>query len=111
MASNNNPGSVVFYEVSAAGNNGPAPVSNHVFIVDSAAYVEASRPVWVINKESLTSLLEFADNNGCTALYAFVKKDAPMHAEIIRSYGAVGFAIVPPCNSTEDNYMKLAFAI
>lgn len=106
-----NQNSATFFEVSASGNNAPAPVSNRVFMVNSVAYIEASRPVWVINKESLTSILEFADNNSCAAVYACVKKDVPMFAEIIRSYNSVGFSLVPPSNASADNYVKLAFEI
>jgi len=113
MASGN-PNSVLFYEVSPSNNNGSAPVSNRAFVVasdSSTAYVDANRPVWVINKESLTSLLEFADNAGCSSLCACVKKDVPMFAEIVRTYLANGFAMAPPCNNIGANYVKLAFAI
>jgi len=106
-------GNVKFYDVASSINNGPAPVSSRAFIVvaDSAAYIDATRPVWSFNKESLTSLLEFADGAGCQSLYACVKKDAPMFADIMRSYSANGFSIVPPSNSAGDNCVKLVFAI
>jgi len=90
------PANVKCYSV--AGANDCAPAFEHAFILPdcSAAYLEAVRPVTQLNKECLSSVLDFADEAGCDSVFAVVKKDNSLFADILRSFNDVGFANVSP---------------
>jgi len=80
------------------------------FIVpsSSALYIEGARPITRLTKESLTSVLEFADESGCNCVFACIRKDNNMFDEILRSYCEVGFASVTPLR---NDMVKVQFSI
>jgi len=87
-----------------------APVVDRAFVLrsNSVAYVEASRPVTSVNKVTLASVLEFADEVGCSCIYACIKKDNILFTEILRSYNEAGFSSVTPFH---HDMVKLQFVI
>jgi len=95
--------SVVFFSISPP-SSGTSPseqldsISNRLFVVqaDSQAYMEVSHPVDKNNKESLTTILDLADDNNCFAVVACVSKSNAAHHEVIGSLLAVGFSLVVP---------------
>lgn len=88
---------VFFYAVQRATQyrGSVAPVTERSFVVpdESVMYFEAPRTVDQLNKESLTSLLDMADDAGCSRVLALVPKDAANLKDVIRSYAACGFSI------------------
>lgn len=87
---------VFFYELKPH-EHAPArlPVADRVFVVpnDSVLFLEASRPITQFNKESLTTVLDLADDAGCTSVQACIAKDAIGLKDIMRSYIACGFVV------------------
>lgn len=88
---------VFFYAIQRAPQfrGGVVPVTERSFVVpdDSAMYFEAPRPVTQLNKETLTSLLDMADDAGCSRVLALVPKDDANLKDVIRSYAACGFSV------------------
>jgi len=107
LSLSDNRASVNCYSISS---RSAAPVVDRAFVLPSSsvAYVEASRPVTPLNKASLASVLEFADEVGCSCVYACVKKDSILFTEILRSYNEAGFASVTPFH---NDMVKLQFLI
>jgi len=89
--------SVYFYEVGPAEGAGPSrvPAFDGVFVVpdESVLYIDGSRPITQHNKESLTTILDLADEAGCAIVRACIGKDAVGLKDIVRSYGACGFSV------------------
>jgi len=88
---------VFFYELNYADGVSDVrrPVADRGFVVPEKCmlFFEASRPVAHLNKDSLTSLLDVADEAGCTSVRACVSKDALFMRDVMRSYAACGFAV------------------
>lgn len=95
----------------AAPNNSAEPAVQRIAVLPSRslAYFDASHPLLQANKETLTSLLEFAEGAGCSTVHACVPKDAANLKSIVSSYGAVGFSPVPPKNGGSGAYLMLGF--
>jgi len=110
LSLSDNRASVQCYSISAENNAAATPVVDCAFILPSSSvvYVEAARPVTSFNKDSLASVLEFADEAGCSCVYACVKKDNIYFTEILRSYNEAGFASVTPF---QNDMVKLQFQI
>jgi hypothetical protein len=94
--------SVVFFSINPPSSGAQSEqldsISNRLFVVqaDSQAYMEVSHPVDKNNKESLTTILDLADENNCFAVVACVNKSLADHHEVIGSLLAVGFSLVVP---------------
>lgn len=87
---------VFFFEVKPAeGAPNVLPVTDRAFVVpeQSVLFLEGSRPVGGWNKNSLTAILDLADDAGCASVQACVAKDAVGLKDIMRSYVACGFTV------------------
>jgi len=102
---NNNNTSIQCYSV---GCNSCTPAVERAFVLSASAYVDAVRPVTALNKESLTRVLEFADECGCGSVFACVKKSNALFQEIVRSFSDAGFSAISPLN---NDMVKLRFVI
>jgi len=91
---------VLCYSISSQ-NAGCSTVADCGFVLPSSSfvYIEASRPVTHLNKESLASVLEFADESGCNCVFACIRKDNNLFADILRSYCEAGFSCVTPLHN------------
>jgi len=105
LSDNNNIANIQCYSV---GCNSCSPAVERAFVLSSSAYVEAVRPVTLLNKESLTRVLEFADERGCGCVFACVTKSNSLFQEIVRSFYDAGFCAISPLNS---DMVKLHFVI
>jgi len=89
--------SVFFYEIKSAEGAAPTrvPACDGAFVVtdESTLYIEGCRPITQFNKESLTTMLDLADDAGCGSVRACICKDAVDLKDIVRSYGACGFSV------------------
>jgi len=106
---------VFFYDVVHT-NNSETLVTDRAFMAPNKCvlYLEASRPISQLNKESLSSLLEMADDGGCTQVIALVRKDSNRLRDVICSYAACGFSLLPGpvFNSDVNNsFVTLKFDI
>jgi len=59
--------------------------------VEGIALIEATKPLMQDNKESLSTLLDLADECGCSTMVGCVDKDKADFTTIVRSYISVGF--------------------
>jgi len=97
------------YSMSSQNAGCPTAVDcGFILPASSALYIEASRPISRFNKESLASVLEFADESGCNCVFACIRKDISVFDEILRSYCEAGFASVTPLRS---DMVKVQFDI
>jgi len=106
---------VFFYQVKPVEGTAASriPVTDRAFVIPSkqVAYLEAVRPVSHSNKETLTSLLELAEESTCECVYACVNKENALFRDVVRSYLAVGFSMVTPSNGDPANFVLLSFDI
>jgi len=88
--------SVSFFEIKIGTRSSHTAVVDRAFIVPSqaAAFVDADRAITQSNKETLTSLLELAEESHCSAVIACVNRSSGLFGEIVRSYLTVGFELI-----------------
>jgi len=87
---------VVFYKVNSESNDHQA-VTKRAFAVpqQSVVYLEAAAAISRENKETLTSLLEQADEAGCTEVRVLFRKDVSVLRDMLGSFAACGFSLMP----------------
>lgn len=88
---------IFFYAVQKAARCEVAsPITERAFVSpsDGVVYFEAACGVERDSKESLASLLDMADDAGCSRVCALVPKDGGADVkQIVSSFGACGFAV------------------
>lgn len=104
--------SVSCYEIRAPDEESCLPVTDRAFLAptfeDGYAFVEATRPVNQLNKESLTTLLELAEEANCSKIVALVDKNTEFKSNIIGSYLSIGFSLIMKPTLPMPDYVLLA---
>jgi len=90
---NNTQQDLSFYDISQPRGSPHIPITTKLVLnrTDSLAFIEVTKPVNQLNKETLSSLLDFADESQATCLVACVGRHDPHYKEILRSFISIGF--------------------
>jgi len=103
---------VSFLTVGSSCVESTTPVASRAFVAPGyveggAAFIEANRAVSQANKETLTKLMELADEANCSTLIACVEKNHPSLSQIVSSYLFLGFAPISSATLSVPNYVLL----